>query len=53
MVEPFCLDEGRSLYKVMYSVATAIIRIYFVSVSVCFGVIEFIPPRFLSTYIYF
>ena len=48
MVEPFCLDEGRSLYKVKYSVATAIIRIYLVSVSVCFGVIEFMPPRFLS-----
>ena len=27
VVEPFCLDEGRSLYKVEYSVATAIIRI--------------------------
>ena len=27
MVEPFCLDEGRSLYRVEYSVGTAIIRI--------------------------
>ena len=53
VVEPFCLDEGRSLYKVKYSVATAIIRIYLVSVSVCLCVIEFIPPRFLSIYIYF
>ena len=53
VVEPFCLDEGHSLYKVKYSVTTAIIRIYLVSVSVCFSVIEFIPPRFLSIYIYF
>ena len=27
-VEPFDLDEGRSLYKVEYSVAAKIIRIY-------------------------
>ena len=47
------MDEGRSSYRVKYSVATAIIRIYLVSVSLCFGVIEFIPPRLPFTYIYF
>ena len=36
MVEPFGLDERRSLYKVEYSVAAKIIRIYiFMSMSVC------------------
>ena len=34
MVEPFGLDERRSLYKVEYSVATKIIRIY-IYVYVC------------------
>ena len=53
MVEPFCLDEGRSLYRVEYSVATTIIRIILISVPVCFGVVTFIPPRFLHIYIYF
>ena len=34
VVEPFCLDEGRSLYRVEYLVATAIIRIIF-DICVC------------------
>ena len=28
MVEPFGLDERRSLYRVKYSITTTIIRIY-------------------------
>ena len=50
MVEPFCLDEGRSLYPVKYSVATAIIRIIF-DISVCLFVVAFIPPRLLHIYL--
>ena len=46
MVEPFCLDEGRSLYKVKYSVATAIIRICLVSVSVCLVLLNLFPLDF-------
>ena len=46
VVEPCCLDEGRSLYSVEYSVATTRIRIIF-DICVCLFVVTFIPPRLL------
>ena len=52
MVEPFCLDEGRSLYRVEYSVATAIIRIILISVSVVLVLLYLFPLDFCIYTVY-